>query len=369
MKYCKVCKLRAKDTETVCGRCGGELSPLGATTAGSGKPAQGPALGLQGQIQELQAVHTRNIQRSKILAVISAVVVFVMLIVAYQVFSYRVLAYAELRNIKVEQDDSTDSLVRVSFDVVTPGKIALDRRSGGRHTEKVDVFTKTGSQTLDWVWPSSESGIKFRVHHRDGWSTAFVDRDFNVESSDLRGKLDVVFLIDTTRSMQPYIRALKRQCNEFAATVRREGYDCGLGLVGFGDINDGGEIVVFEPSDEVQLFQTRIDKLKVTGGGDLPESGVAALKKALNLQFRKGTTKCFVHITDASTHDRDQIPRIAAQLKQREIVTYAVSEQEHANLYQPLCVNGGKFFDIEQAEFEEILRLVAKSIVSEIKYK
>ncbi len=363
MKYCKVCKLRAKDTEIVCGRCGGELSALGATTGTSGKSTQGPALGLQGQIQELQAVHSRNIHRSKILAGVSAVVVIVMLVVAYQVFSHRVLAYAELSNIKVEQDDSFDSLIRVSFDVVSPGKVALDRRSGGRHSEKIDVFTNTGPQELSWVWPSSESGIKFSVHHRDGWSTAFV------ESSDMTSKLDVVFLIDTTRSMQPYIKALKRECNDFAATVRREGYDCGLGLVGFGDINDGGEIVVFEPTDEVQLFQTRIDRLKVTRGGDLPESGVAALKKALNLQFRKGTTVCFVHITDASTHEFDQIPRIAAQLKQRKIVTYVVSDQEHANLYDPLCVNGGEFFDIEQAEFEEILQLVAKSIVSEIKYK
>ncbi len=370
MKYCKVCKLRANDTDAVCSRCGGPLSTLGEKTPSeSGQSESGPALTLQGQIQQLEQAQKRNVQRVRLLAGLSVGVILALTGIVYQIYSYRVLSYAVLENVDIEQDSSSENLIHISFDVESPGKVAFDRRSGGHRTEKLDVFSDTGPQKLSWAWPSDpQTGIDFRVVYRTGWTKSNVRRKFDVTHKS--GRLDVVFLIDTTLSMEPYIKGLKRECIDFAATVRREGYDCWLGLVGFADAELNEPITPYPLTGDIQLFQTQVGDLVVTGGGDLPESSVAALEKTLSdFQFRRGAQVCFVHITDAPTHNRKRLPRIADELRQREIVTYVVSLEDFANLYKPICVNGGKFYDIEEAKFEDILQLVAKSIVSEIKYK
>jgi len=376
MKYCRACKLAAKDTETVCRRCGGPVSVLGEKPAvqPTGEPNSGPALGLQGQIGDLKSLQKRNVQRIRLLIAACAVVLIGLVVIPYQVFAYRVLAYAELENVQIEQDPAAENLIRVSFNVRTPGKVAFDRRSGGNRTEKVDVFSEEGSEELSWAWPS-EGEIDFRVVYRNGWSRTFRQREFDVTGKG--GRVDVVFLIDKTASMVPFIKGLKQECDAFAQMVRREGYDIRLGLVGFGDViadrprgRKGEEpIVVHKPTDEIQRFQTWVGDLKVTGGGDLPESGVEALHAALDLQFRSGAAVCFVHITDAACHHTERLPKIAAALKQRGIVTYVVSTEEQANLYRQLCTGGGKFYAMGEAEFQDIVRLVAQELVNEIKYK
>ena len=55
-------------------------------------------------------------------------------------------------------------------------------------------------------------------------------------ASQYRPRSDIVFLMDSTRSMTPFIDTLKQNCIDFAEIVSREGHDCRLGLVGFGDV-------------------------------------------------------------------------------------------------------------------------------------
>ena len=76
-----------------------------------------------------------------------------------------------------------------------------------------------------------------------------------------------------------------------------------------------------------------------------------------------------VHITDASCHHIQELPRVAKEIDGREITNYVVSSEEFANLYARLCTNGGQFFSIEDASFDQILNNVARSIVNEIRYQ
>lgn len=377
MKYCRSCKTRASDAETVCAKCGQPLAVLGGTapaptgtgTATASPPAStGPALTLQGQINQLEAAQERNVRRSRLLAVISGCALLALVITVYLIFSYTVLSYAVLRDVKIEQDAGVDTNIRVSFNVVTPGKVAFDRRSGGRHTEKLDVFTQPGPVELAWQWPSEkETGIDFRVVYRGGWTRSEQQQHFAVTGKS--GAVDIVFLLDTTKSMDPFIEGLKKKCIDFAAVVRKDGYDCRLGLIGFGDVQEREKITVFEPTDDLQIFQTRVGTVPRTTGGDEPESSVEALREALRLQYRGGATVCFVHITDAGCHHREQLPKVREELRERGVVTYVVSLNRFANLYQQLCINGGKFYAIEDAKFDDILLGVAKSIASQIGYR
>ena len=126
---------------------------------------------------------------------------------------------------------------------------------------------------------------------------------------------------------------------------------------------------VLKPTDDLQNFQTRVGKVARTSGGDLPESGVEALREALGLPFRPEAIVCFVHITDAPCHHQQQLGPLSVQLKKQGVVSYVVSRQEQRSLYQGICVNGGKFYAIEEAEFADILLRVARSITSQIGYR
>ena len=59
---------------------------------------------------------------------------------------------------------------------------------------------------------------------------------------------------------------------------------------------------------------------------------------------------------------------LAARLKENKVVTHVISQKNLRGLYGPLCVNGGSFYGIKRhAEFESILKEVAKSISNQIK--
>lgn len=371
MKYCRSCKTRAADSDAVCPKCGQSLAVMGIVSGPANEGAGGaPQLTLQGQIRELEAVRQRNVSRSRALAIIAGCILLGIVLVLYNVYSYTVLSYAVLENVEVLQDDSADQLVHIAFDVVKPGKVAYDRRSGGERTEKVDQFAATGRQQLAWAWPSKkETGIDFSVVYRGGWTRTAVEKHFNVSGKQATGKVDIVFLLDTTGSMENVIRGLQQKCIEFASVVRDKGFDCRLGLIGFGDVDAGEPMSVFEPTGEPQRFQHAVAEVPRTRGGDDPESSLEAIRRALQLDVRNQATVCFVLITDESCHHEEEIPSIAEALKTRKIVSYVVSRKNLEPLYSPLCVNGGRMFAIDEAKFDDILLNVAKAITNQIRYE
>jgi Mg-chelatase subunit ChlD len=386
MNYCLTCKRLAKDTDTVCGKCGGSLSRFGAAPTQSGQPGAGtgpgakhggspgfspasaPTLSLQGEVQKLQEVQLQNTKRSLRLGLICALVLIALMFTLYEIYAQTVLAYAVLDKVTIEQDPRAEQMIRVSFDVVTPGKVAFDRRSGGNHTEKLDVLTKTGANHQEWAWPSDpKTGIDFSVLYRGGLLRTSIDKHFAVTHEGGAAGVDIVFLMDITSSMAPFIEVLKQSCNEFADRVRNDGADCQLGLVGFGDVEINEPIYVYKTTQDINQFKDHVSSLRVTGGGDPPESDVEALQRALQLKFRRGARVCFVLITDAPCHHPQELAGLADELRERDIITYVVSRQELRELYEPLCVNGGQFRSIQGARFEDILLNLAQSIANQIR--
>lgn len=365
MKYCRQCKLMAKGDADNCARCGEPVGGFGGAK-NSGEAGDGPSLSLQGKVQELEAAAKRNVRNTRLLLAVCGVIVGALLLTGWQVYATQVLAYAVLDNVQISQDDAAPNRVTVSFDVVKPGQVAFDRRSGDARTEKLDDFSKPGPVTMSWTWPSRDT-IDFRVVYRGGLTRTADQKLLAV--GEVSNAVDIVFLMDSTRSMTPFIDTLKQNCIDFAEIVRREGHDCRLGLVGFGDVDLNEPIEVFPPTADLGEFRQRIGGLEVTGGGDNPESSVEALQRALTIPFRDGARVCMVHITDAGCHNVGQLPTIARQLRDRSITSYVVSSDEFANLYARLCTNGGEFYSIEDAGFEDILNNVARSIVNEIRYQ
>lgn len=373
VKYCRNCKTRAGDAETVCAKCGSPLAVLGGSVASSteGGGTAAPGLTLQGQIRELEETQRKNVRRGRALGVIAAIVALAIMLTIFNVYRLTVLSYAVVKNVEIKQDESSDRTIRVSFDVVTPGKVSYDRSSGGNRVEKVDVFADAGRQELTWTWPAdATTGIDFRVGYRGGLTRAAESRHFNVGAEVRKAAhVDVMFLLDTTISMNDFIVGLKQKAIEFASIVRKEGHDCRLGLIGFGDVERGEPMEVHEPTADVQLFQSHVARIPRTDGGDEPESSLLATRAGLAVDFRESATVCFVLITDAPYKDVEEqlLTGLVNELRRRSIVMYVVSRQDLQPKYERLCVNGGRYLAIESARFEEILSGLARSITNRIR--
>ena len=325
-----------------------------------------PTFTLTGQIAELEQIKQKNLKRGRNLGILSVLVALAILVLIYSVYSRTVLAYAILENIKIEQDPVAESQITISFDVKTPGKVAFDRRSGTGHTEKLDLIATAEHRDTVWSWPSDpKTGIDFSVISRSGWLRTMTEKHFEVTRSDVG--VDVVFLMDITSSMGPYIDGLKKKCISFAEDIRRDGIDCRLGLIAFGDVNYNERIIPFEPNADPKEFQEAVSRLELTNGGDPDESSVEAIESALEMKYRPHTRICFVHITDAGCHHRERIRDLAETLKENGVVTYVLSKGQFRGLYGPLCLNGGSFYGIDDSPFELILKEVAKSISNQIK--
>jgi hypothetical protein len=386
MKYCKKCKIAAKETDALCSKCKQPLSTLGSgppvaagprpapvkSNQGAASSQEGPksppsrtTFTLSGQLQQMEELKLKNVKRGRNLGVLCLLAALTIMFILFQVYSRTVLAYAVLENVKFEQDPIAESQITVSFDVKSPGKVAFDRRSGTGHTEKLDDIAATKGHKTVWAWPSDpKTGIDFSVVSRGGLMLASKEQHFDVTRKGIG--VEVVFIMDITNSMGPFIRGLKENCKNFANEVRKRGLDCRLGLIGFGDVEYNEPLRVFDLTEDVQSFQSNVSGLTLVNGVDNPESSVEALEKALEIEFRPHTRICFVHITDADCHHPERIAGIASQLKERGFLNYSISRKPLRRRYAPLCVNGGDFFDINDSKFETILQKIAKSIANQI---
>lgn len=119
--------------------------------------------------------------------------------------------------------------------------------------------------------------------------------------------LDVVFLVDSTGSMQEDIDDAKVFASQFASTI--ENVKGRVALVEYRD--EGDEFtarILSNLNGDVSEFRAKLDTISADGGGDEPEAALHALMTAFNgLNWRAGATKAAVVLTDASYHDPDMV--------------------------------------------------------------
>src|ERR1700683_4481044 len=121
--------------------------------------------------------------------------------------------------------------------------------------------------------------------------------------------VDIVFVLDVTESMQPYIDAVKQNVINFAKDLQENNRDYRLGLVTFEDY------VVSQPADcnceyrntmtsDVHKFTEWVSSLHAGGGGDIPEDQLDALAYAASFPFRPQAEGIIIIVTDAPPHHR-----------------------------------------------------------------
>ncbi|MGO9264477.1 MAG: FHA domain-containing protein [Candidatus Binataceae bacterium] len=211
--------------------------------------------------------------------------------------------------------------------------------------------------------------------------------------------VDIVFVLDVTESMQPYIDAVKQNIIAFANDLAANNRDFRLGLVTFEDY------VVSQYPDcnceyrntltpDVQKFIGWVGALHAGGGGDIPEDQLDGLAYAATLPFRPDAQGIVILVTDAPPHVAGDGPdregdeayqlhhpdknadvteetgaKVAALYEKDGLTLYAVAPPPFIAPEYEQIVQGthGRLYNIvtEENRFQELVLEIGHSIATE----
>jgi Mg-chelatase subunit ChlD len=145
-----------------------------------------------------------------------------------------------------------------------------------------------------------------------------------------RVPLDLLFVLDTTGSMGEEIQRLKTtieliNLNLTALSTRPV---VRFGMVLYKDRGDEYLTRVVPFTEDIQAFQSSLDQVQASGGGDTPEDLQAALEEAVKMSWNRGGVRLAFIVTDAPPHlDYGQgytYARAAEQAKEKGIKFFSV---------------------------------------------
>lgn len=98
------------------------------------------------------------------------------------------------------------------------------------------------------------------------------------------GRIEVVFVLDTTGSMSGLIEGAKRKIWSIASNLMdlKPKPDIRFGLIGYRDRGDAYVTKRYDLTEDVQLIYGRLLEFRAAGGGDNPESVNQALAESIN---------------------------------------------------------------------------------------
>ncbi len=152
--------------------------------------------------------------------------------------------------------------------------------------------------------------------------------------------VDIVFVFDTTGSMEGEVATTRERCIAFADALVRQGRDYRLGLVTFWDDVQGVYPEGNRLSDDVGDFKQWLEGIhpRPGQGGNEPENAYGAILRAIEMPFRARAQRVLVLITDAPPHHTGDSPDsgvrfddpnlalepVLARLRAQGVVVYVV---------------------------------------------
>src|SRR5579875_2225174 len=211
--------------------------------------------------------------------------------------------------------------------------------------------------------------------------------------------VDIVFVMDVTESMQPYIDAVKQNMISFARDLQSNNRDYRLGLVTFEDYviskyPDCNCAYRDKLTSDVNEFIAWVGSLHAGGGGDIPEDPLDALVYAAGFPYRPEAQVILILITDAPPHVKGDGPdregdlayqrhhpdpnadvteetggSVARLLEKNGITLYAVVPPPFIAPEYAQIVNAthGRSYNIvtEEGHFSELVRELGHSIATQ----
>ena len=178
---------------------------------------------------------------------------------------------------------------------------------------------------------------------------------------------DIVFIMDNSGSMGPYITAISNNVTDFINSLMGSGVDSALGLCRYGASENSGNPILEDNgilSTDLDYFRDNVWNRNVVTGGHEP--GYYAMTHSLaNFSWRPGAQKVMIIITD-ETPAQGSVGMQAAldACVENGAILFALSLPGLFGTFTPITeVTGGDVFDL-YSSFDDILQQISQIIVS-----
>lgn len=198
-----------------------------------------------------------------------------------------------------------------------------------------------------------------------------------INSKMTSGKVDIVFIIDRTGSMDSIIGEVENNIDGFINKIADNGINVNMGLITYGDVNEGDSLFKSSITSDLDTFKSYISNISPNGGGDANESGLEGIADitngALSYTLRSDATKQFILVTDAQVHNSStdggdgessfSIDDVANELKNKGIKLTVVSNSSTKDQLQRLSdLTNGYYLDIN-SNFQQQLSTYASKVL------
>jgi hypothetical protein len=179
-----------------------------------------------------------------------------------------------------------------------------------------------------------------------------------------KARADLVFVIDTTGSMNDKIDGLVESCESFVDKLARRHIDWVAAVVGFGDLTvEGDRIVATSFSSSADHVKALLRGLpRYSGGGNEGESSLEAVQAALDQPgYRPDAIKVFVLITDEPALQRGLRPStMTGRLREAGAIAFVLSP--NIKYFREMAKDtGGQWWNVDSGgDFSQILSIFDK---------
>ncbi len=184
-------------------------------------------------------------------------------------------------------------------------------------------------------------------------------------------QVDIVFVFDTTGSMDDEIDGLLSTCTQFVSETQSMGLDANFELISFGDISvpgGGDKIEVVTPlTGEIERIKFGLSHIPRNNGfGNVGETCLEAIQEAFRTQYRPKSVKVLILITDEpAITERFTPEQIIRELKHREYLTFVIAID--TPYYRDMALNNGGIWkqissDTDLSEILRIFNEIAKKV-------
>jgi hypothetical protein len=179
-----------------------------------------------------------------------------------------------------------------------------------------------------------------------------------------RALADLVFVIDTTGSMNDKIDALIETCQSFVDKLATRRIDWVAAVVGFGDLTVEGDRIVATPfSSSAERVKALLRGLpRYSGGGNEGESSLEALQAALDQPgYRADAMKVVVLITDEPALQKKIRPAaMTGRLREAGAIAFVLSPK--IKYFRSMAADtGGEWWNVDSGgDFSKILEVFDK---------
>ncbi|MFH0947012.1 MAG: VWA domain-containing protein [Planctomycetota bacterium] len=167
--------------------------------------------------------------------------------------------------------------------------------------------------------------------------------------------LDLVFLVDTTASMELFLRAAKRTVDRIITDLSALVPNTRLGIVAYRDEGDQYVTRATPISADRYAILNFLEGLEARGGGDVPEAILDALEFALDeLPWRKDAHRVILIVADAPPHPEDM-----AKLRMR--IRSATRSGKSSTVISTIFTGSGQLQPARQEMAESSLQEIARA--------